>query len=101
MNIKYKLQAILLISMFFISTVMADVFSKAQHTWPAGVIPYKLDSNIGKINRKAIEDGMKSYNRLTNITFVKVTRRQSIQLSSLCIVSGNGIVKWYRTLQPV
>ena len=74
MNIKYKLQAILLISMFLISTVMADVFSKAQYTWPAGVIPYKLDSNIGKINRKAIEDGMKSYNRLTNITFVKVTR---------------------------
>ena len=58
----------------FLNTVMADVFSKEQRTWPAGVIPYVYHANVDSKNRNIIENSMQYYSEHTNITFVEVTR---------------------------
>jgi len=65
---------IVVIFLSFLNTAMADVFSKEQHTWPAGVIPYVYHSNVDSKNRDIIKNSMQYYSEHTNITFVEVTQ---------------------------
>ena len=73
MLIKKILSGILLSSALLSTSLLADVFSKAMFTWPAGIIPYKLNSNLDADHVMKIQNGMRYYNTLTNVTFVKVT----------------------------
>jgi len=73
MIIKKFLSVLLLSSALFTSSLFADVFSKAMFTWPAGVIPYKLNSNLDADHIRKIQNGMRYYNTLTNLNFVQVT----------------------------
>jgi len=42
-------------------------------TWPAGIIPYKLNANLDADHVRKIQNGMRYYNTLTNLNFVQVT----------------------------
>ena len=73
MRLKKILSGMLLTSALLSTSLLADVFSKAMYTWPAGVIPYKLNANLDADHVMKIENGMRYYNTLTNVTFVEVT----------------------------